>query len=216
MTTNFDRVSRDPGFKELFKIARHRDLPRNHVVIQEGATPGHLYLLMSGLADIRHSGPSGEELLLAYLYPGDFFGEMCLFPGVESRSAMIRTTTDSALLEIGYEPFVDLTKKFPSLWLELAGQLAQRLRKTNHRLAQMPALHAADRLWLVLAEMAANIGRVGKERTIRITRQDLGKLAGCSRELAGMILKDFANAGRISVRGKTITIPEASLQPPQM
>src|SRR5690349_23967222 len=56
---------------------------------------------------------------LAYLYPGDFFGEMCLFPGVEARSAMIKTAAECAVLEIGYEPFVELTKKYPSLWLEL-------------------------------------------------------------------------------------------------
>ncbi len=216
MTTNFDRVSRDPGFKELFKIARHRDLPKNHVVIEEGAKPGHLYLIMSGLVAVRYSSPHDPELLLAYLYPGDFFGEMCLFPGVQSRSAMIETAADCALLEIAYQPFVELTKKYPSLWLELAGQLAHRLRTINHRLAEMPALHAADRVWLVIAEMAANIdARAGTPgRTIRITRQDLGKLAGCSRELAGMILKDFAKAGRISVHGKTIVVPESSLAAP--
>jgi CRP/FNR family cyclic AMP-dependent transcriptional regulator len=213
MTPSFERVSRDPGFKELFRIARHRDLPNNHVVIAEGAKSGYLYLIVSGLVAVRHSGSRAMELLLAYLYPGDFFGEMCLFPGMEARSAMIRTASDCALLEIAYQPFVELTRRYPSLWLELAGQLAARLRATNRRLAEMPALHAADRVWLVIAEMAANIdARAGAGgKTIRITRQDLGKLAGCSRELAGMVLKDFAKAGRISVRGKTIVVPQSSL-----
>ncbi len=212
MTTNFDRVSSDPGFRELFKSARHRDLPKNHVIIQEGAKPGHLYLIVSGLVAVRYASPRDPDLLLAYLYPGDFFGEMCLFPGVEARSAMIKTAAECAVLEIGYEPFVELTKKYPSLWLELAGQLAHRLRTVNHRLAEMPALHAADRMWIVLKDMASNIDSRGSDvRTLRITRQDLGKLAGCSRELAGMILKDFAKAGRITVRGKTITIPVAAL-----
>ena len=213
MTTNFDRLTRDPGFQELFKSARHRDLPKNRVVIQEGAKPGHLYLIVSGLVAVRYASPRDPDLLLAYLYPGDFFGEMCLFPGVESRSAMIKTAADCALLEIGYETFVELTRKYPSLWLELAGQLAHRLRTVNHRLAEMPALHAADRMWLVLRDMATNIDARGSDvRTLRITRQDLGKLAGCSRELAGMILKDFAKQGRIGVRGKTITIAEAELR----
>jgi CRP/FNR family cyclic AMP-dependent transcriptional regulator len=211
MTTTFDRVSRDPGFRELFKIARHRDLPKNHVIIQEGAKPGHLYLIVSGLVAVRYASPRDPDLLLAYLYPGDFFGEMCLFPGVEARSAMIKTAADCAVLEISYEPFVDLTRKHPSLWLELAGQLAHRLRTVNHRLAEMPALHAADRMWIVLKDMASNIDTRSDVRTLRITRQDLGKLAGCSRELAGMILKDFAKAGRITVRGKTITIPASAL-----
>jgi len=78
----------------------------------------------------------------------------------------------------------------------------------------MPALHAADRVWVVLRDMAANIDSRGEVRTIRITRQDLGKLAGCSRELAGMILKDFAKAGRLGVQGKTITIPDSAIASP--
>jgi CRP/FNR family cyclic AMP-dependent transcriptional regulator len=211
-TSSFERLSRDPGFQELFKAARHRELPKNKVVVEESAPPGHLYFVVSGLVSVRYSGVRGRELLLAYLYPGDFFGEMCLFPGQKARSAMIKTCSPSVVLEINYQTFMDLTARYPSLWLELAGQLATRLRATNHRLAEMPVLHAADRVWLALQEIAANNGAraLPEGQPINITRQDLGKLAGCSRELAGMVIKDFAKAGRVILRGKTIIIPPAS------
>jgi CRP/FNR family transcriptional regulator, cyclic AMP receptor protein len=210
MTSNFDRLASDPGFKALFRVARHRDVAKGDVVIAEGAKPGHLYLIVSGLVAVRHATARGRDLLLAYMYPGDFFGEMCLFPGLDARSAMIKAAADCSLLEIGYREFVDLTRTHPSLWLQLAGQLATRLRTTNRRLAEMPALHAAERVWLVISEMAASIDpQAGNgKRIIHITRQDLGKLAGCSRELAGMILKDFAKAGHIVVHGKSIELPD--------
>lgn len=209
MTANLDRMRQDPGFKELFKLARHRNLPKNYVVIREKTLPGQLYLIMSGQVAVRYSGPQATELLLGYLYPGDFFGEMCLFPGVSERSAMITTAADCSLLEIDYKPFVELTQRHPSLWLELAGQLAARLRATNRRLAEAPALHAADRVWGVISEIASNMGAMDapRDKAIRITRQDLGKLAGCSRELAGMVLRDFARAGRISLSGRAIVVP---------
>ncbi|HVT37200.1 MAG TPA: cyclic nucleotide-binding domain-containing protein [Nevskiaceae bacterium] len=208
-TPKFDRLSSDPAFQELFKASRHREFRKNQVVLQESAQPGFLYLVVSGLLAVRHSGGRGRELLLAYFYPGDFFGEMCLFPGMEARSAMIKTQTASTVLEIGYRQFLDLTAKHPSLWLELAGQLAARLRSTNHRLAEMPALHAADRVWLALKEIAAqsDAPMLPEGKPVHITRQDLGKLAGCSRELAGMVLKDFAAEGRIKLRGKTVILP---------
>ena len=41
---------------------------------------------------------------------------------------------------------------------------------------------------------------------IRITRQELGKIAGCSREMAGRVLKTLAESGLISVSGKTIVV----------
>jgi CRP-like cAMP-binding protein len=47
-TATFERLSRDPAFQELFKISRHRELPKNHVVLAEGSKPGCLYLIISG------------------------------------------------------------------------------------------------------------------------------------------------------------------------
>jgi CRP/FNR family cyclic AMP-dependent transcriptional regulator len=216
VNSKFERVSRDPGFAELFSLSRRRFVARNEVLIQEGAKADHLYLLMSGLASVRYSGAHGAELLLAYLHPGDFFGEMCLFPGAEARSAKIQAASESTVLQIDYRSFVELTRRFPSLWLELAGQLAERLRVTNHRLSAMPVLHVADRIWLVLAEMARNAAAEGPsgDRVLRLSRKDLGKLAGCSRELAGMVLQDLARAGRLSFRGHSVVIPASALGTP--
>lgn len=213
LVSKFERVRGDPGFGELFALSRRRFVARNEVLIEEGARADKLYLLVAGLVSVRYSGAAGAELLLAYLYPGDFFGEMCLFPGTEARSAMIRAAAESTVLEIEYRPFVELTTRYPSLWLELAGQLAERLRVTNHRLSAMPVLHVADRVWLVLEEMARNSAPLSPagEHVIRLSRRDLGKLAGCSRELAGMVLQDLAKAGRLTLRGHSILIPAASL-----
>ncbi|GAC1631498.1 MAG: hypothetical protein NVS9B10_24980 [Nevskia sp.] len=156
-TSVLDKLGTNPGFRALFQVARHRDLARNRIVIKDGEAPGNLYLLLSGTVCVRHPGRHGEELLLAYFYAGDFFGEMCLFPGVPARSAMIRTASACSMLEIPYREFIRLSREHAELWLELAGQLAERLRSTNHRLAEMPALHAADRVWQVLQDMARRL-----------------------------------------------------------
>jgi CRP/FNR family cyclic AMP-dependent transcriptional regulator len=41
---------------------------------------------------------------------------------------------------------------------------------------------------------------------IRITRQELGRIVGCSREMAGRVLKTLEEQGLISVKGKTIVV----------
>jgi CRP/FNR family cyclic AMP-dependent transcriptional regulator len=41
---------------------------------------------------------------------------------------------------------------------------------------------------------------------IRITRQELGRIVGCSREMVGRVLKDLAEQGLIHVQGKTIVV----------
>ena len=41
---------------------------------------------------------------------------------------------------------------------------------------------------------------------IRITRQEIGRIVGCSREMAGRVLKDLEERGLIHVKGKTIVV----------
>lgn len=203
----FERLSREPAFQEMFRNGRRRRLPARHVVLAEGETPRTLYFILSGSVAVRLSNWHGQEVLLAYMHAGDFFGEMGLFPDVPARSARVETATDCLLLEIGYDAFVDLTRQHPRLWLELAGQLAARLRATNRRLAELPTVPAADRVWSVIREMAERSGGAnGKDAVLKITRADLGKLAGCSREIAGNVLQELEAQGRLALEGHRIRV----------
>lgn len=208
-----EKMAADPAYRELFATSHHRRVVRQQVVIAEGATPTSLYMILSGTVAVQTVDVQSNELLLGYFYPGDFFGEMGLFPDVASRSAEIRACSDSLLLEIDYGRFLELTARHSKLWIDLAGQLAARLRAVNRRLAEMPTLHAADRIWLVLRELAlrSEAPRLNDGRQLRITRQDLGRLAGCTRELAGMVLHDFEVAGRVVLSGHAIIVRESAL-----
>jgi CRP/FNR family transcriptional regulator, cyclic AMP receptor protein len=212
-TPAYERMARDPAFQELFTSGHRRRYARNDVIVREGEVGRSLYFIMSGSVAVRLSDLRGEETPLAYRYAGDFFGEMCLFPGPQARTAMIQARSECLVLEIPYQRFLDLTRKHTSLWLELAGQLAARLRDTNRRLAEMPLLRAAERIWSVIAEVAehAEAPRKGDGIPLRMTRAEIGKLAGCSRELAGMALKDLERMGSIRLSGQTIIVAREAL-----
>lgn len=208
-TPTFEKVSRDPAFKEMFLQGHRRKLKKNQIVLSEGEIPRCLYFILSGSVAVRLSNWHGHEVLLAYMHAGDFFGEMCLFPDVTSRSAMVQTLDESMVLEIPYQRFLDLATRHSSLWLELAGQIGARLRAVNRRLAEMPVIPAAERIWSTLLDLAERSGTAQSNTpiTLRITREDLGKLAGCSREMAGLVLRDFEQAGRVQLKGHRIVVP---------
>lgn len=212
--TDFDRLSRDPAFQEMFLGGHRRRVGKGQVVLSEGDPPRSLYFIMSGAVAVQLLNWHGREALLAFLHPGEFFGEMGLFPGIDARSATIQATMDSNLLEVAYPAFIELTRKHPSLWLELAGQIAARLRSVNRRMAELPKLQARDRVWLVVAELADKLARERDADGIplRIRREDLGKLAACSREAAGLALQDLANEGRVLLRGQTIVVLPAAIE----
>jgi CRP/FNR family cyclic AMP-dependent transcriptional regulator len=41
---------------------------------------------------------------------------------------------------------------------------------------------------------------------IKITRQEIGRIVGCSREMVGRVLKDLEEQSLVSVKGKTMVV----------
>jgi len=212
--TDFERLSGDAAFQEMFRSGHRRNVPKGHVILNEGDAPRSLYFVMSGTVAVQLMNWHGNEALLALMHPGDFFGEMGLFPGQSARSASVVASAECNLLEVPYTTFIELTRKYPNLWLELAGQLAARLRSVNRRMAEMPKLQAKDRIWTVVAELAEKVvGTKDPEGIpLRVRREDLGKLAACSREAAGLALQELETEGRLKLRGQTIVVLKRAIE----
>jgi CRP/FNR family transcriptional regulator, cyclic AMP receptor protein len=183
-------------------------------VVEAGSKPESLYLILSGNVSVETTDADGNELLLAYMFPRDFFGEMGLFADVGARSARIRARSDCLLLEVAYPAFLELAQAHPALWLELSGQLAARLRAVNRQLAALPSLNVAERVWRVLLELAerSDAPRLPQGRVIRLTREELGRLAGCSRDVVGLALRDFERAGRVQRVGHRLVVLDGTGQ----
>ena len=41
---------------------------------------------------------------------------------------------------------------------------------------------------------------------IKVTRQEIGRIVGCSREMVGRVLKNLEEQGLVSVKGKTMVV----------
>src|SRR3546814_5324180 len=68
-----------------------------------GDPPQSIYLILEGSVSILLEDENGREIVLAYLNPGDFFGELCLFPEQQSRTAIVRTRTPTLAAELNYD-----------------------------------------------------------------------------------------------------------------
>ena len=203
-----DRIAAEPPLQALFKAARQRSLRKRQIVIEQGTKPDSLFLVLSGTLDIT-SASGDRELLLGFKYPGEFFGEMGMFPELAPlRSARISARSPCAVLEIGYDRFNELARLHCELWAEISRQLARDLHAVSRRLAQVPNQHVMDRVWSVLVDLASHEPcddlRAGVE--VRITRNDLGMLAGCSREVAGLALRDLSQAGKLELKGHAVRL----------
>ena len=100
-----------------------------------GEVSDELYFLLSGsVAVLIDDEASGQEMVLAYLNEGDFFGELGLFEEKHRRTAWVCTRTVCDVAEISYERLRTLSVEYPEIMHAIYAQLAHRLRETNSKL----------------------------------------------------------------------------------
>lgn len=186
-----------------------RRYPAKSLIIYAGDTPDVLYYIVNGSVTVLMEDADGHEIVLAYLNKGDFFGEMGLFQKTDAaRSALVRARTECELAEINYAGFRQLSNEDPGLVFELAGQMATRLRKTSRKVGDLAFMDVTGRIARTLLELCKEPDAMTHPdgMQIRITRQEIGRIVGCSREMAGRVLKELEDQGLLSVAGKTIVV----------
>src|SRR3546814_19243159 len=71
-----------------------------------GDPPQSIYLILEGSVSILLEDENRRELVPAYLNPGDLFGELCLFPEQQSRTAIVRMRTPTLAVALHYDAFL--------------------------------------------------------------------------------------------------------------
>jgi len=187
---------------------RHR-YPAKNTIISMGDKPDILYYIISGSVSVVIEQEGEErELVLAYLNPGDFFGEMALFDDTQTRSARVIARTECELAEISYERFNQISLDNPEVLFHLAAQMATRLRKTSAKVGDLAFLDVTGRIAGTLLDLAKQPDAMTHPdgMQLKITRQEIGKIVGCSREMAGRVLKNLEEQELITAHGKTIVV----------
>ncbi len=103
-------------FQSLISEANTVSFSENQLIVQEHDLGDALYIIINGTVDVFTSTPTGEELLLATLQKGDYFGEQALlFDSLQKRNASVRANTNTILLKVTYQDFRKVLSKDPNL-----------------------------------------------------------------------------------------------------
>ena len=179
------------------------------VVFRQGERSEDLYLILDGSVSVivDDTEDPEQEMVVSYLNPGEFFGEMGLFIE-EHRTANLVTRTPREFGRTSYQGFHAIRQQFSDVLYALTAQIWQRLKNTTRKLADLTFIDVYGRIHRSLIQLTtlpeAMTHPDGMQ--IRVTRQELGKLVGCSREMAGRVLQMLEGDGHITVAGKTIVV----------
>ena len=86
--------------------------------------------------------------------------------------------------------------------------MAHRLRETTRKVGDLAFLDVTGRVAGTLLDLCKQPDAMSHPdgMQIKITRQEIGRIVGCSREMVGRVLKDLEDQGLVSVKGKTMVV----------
>ena len=127
---------------------------------------------------------------------------------LKDRSAWVRTKSECELAEISYSRFRQVAEKDADVLFQLAAQMATRLRATSRKVGDLAFLDVTGRVARTLLDLCKQPDAMTHPdgMQIRITRQEIGRIVGCSREMVGRVLKSLEEQGLISAKGKTMVV----------
>ena len=203
MISNLDLIRRVPVFSTITPeqaqlIANSvvkRRFRRGEIMVEQGHLSPALYILLNGRARVLASDRRGREVILAVLEPGDHVGEMSLIDN-EPASATVRSELPTDTLMLSRADFARCLPETSSLSFAIMRGLVRRLRAADRQIESLALLDVYGRVARTLVEMS-DVDPNGRIIPHKVSRQDMAKVVGASREMVSRVMKDLEGRGAI-------------------
>ena len=204
---------RNDAIEQFLKICSVKTYPAKCNIIKPGDIGDRLYYIINGAVSVSFKHQDGHDLILAYLNKGDFIGELGVFRTVEVRSVSVDTRSRSQVADIPYVDFKAALKNqlapvAVELLFLLSEQLSSRLLITGRKYGDLAFMDVEGRIARTLLDLCNEPEAMSHPEgtQLYISRQEISRIVGCSREMAGRVLKELEDKKLIRAHGKTIVV----------
>jgi CRP/FNR family cyclic AMP-dependent transcriptional regulator len=216
MLTNLDLIRRVPLFSTLTAdqaeslagaVGKQR-FKRGEFIVEKGKKTGSLYLILAGRARVVVTDQKAREVILATLHAGDFIGEMSLIDN-EAHSATVEAEIQTDVLVLAGEDFNRCLHENMATAAAVMKGLVQRLRSADRKIESLALMGVYGRVASVLLDSVAPNAENIRHIKAKMSRQDIAKMVGASREMVSRVMKDFEEQGFIeTLEGGDILVKE--------
>ena len=207
MLSNQELIRRVPLFSMLSSgqvdslaanVVKQR-IKRGSNVVEQGKNSNSLFLILAGRAHVVMADNKAREVIVATLKAGDCIGEMSLIDN-EAHSATVTADTQMDILVLGRDDFMRCVNENVAIAASVMRGLVQRLRHADQKIVSLALMGVYGRVANVLLDAA--VTDENGERWIRekISRLDLAKMVGASREMVSRVMKDFEEQGFVQTQ----------------
>ncbi|WP_431097946.1 MULTISPECIES: Crp/Fnr family transcriptional regulator [Polaromonas] len=207
MVSNLELIRRVPLFSVLTASQAasvadtvvKRRFKRGEPIVEQGKKSNALSIILTGRARVITTDSRGREVILATMHPGDYVGEMSLIDN-EPHSATVRAEIQTDALILGRLEFARCLPENSSMAYAVLKGLVQRLRHADRQIESLALMDVYGRVARALLEFANEDGSGNAVIRDKVSRQDLAKMVGASREMVSRVMKDLEERGFIETR----------------
>ena len=207
MVSNLELIRRVPLFSML-TVAQgdavaaavlKRRFKRGEAIVEQGKKSDALSIILTGRARVVATDARGREVILATMRPGDYVGEMSLIDN-EPHSATVMAEIQTDALILGRLEFARCLPENSSMAYAVMKGLVQRLRQADRKIESLALMDVYGRVARALLEFSSQDSEGNAVIRDKVSRQDLAKMVGASREMVSRVMKDLQERGFIEAR----------------
>jgi CRP-like cAMP-binding protein len=205
----FQRLSSDE-LTHLETRSRIRQFPKGSPIYLPADQADGVLLVASGRVKICSFTEDGRQTILAFVEPGELFGELALLePG--EREEFAEAAEKSDVILIPADAMRELAERNTAVSLGVTRLFGLRRRRIERRLKYLLFRTNRERLIHLLLELAEDYGRQlaeGVELGIKLAHQDLASIIGSTRETVTVLLGELQSQGLLKLGRRKIILTD--------
>jgi CRP-like cAMP-binding protein len=189
---------------------RLRKFPRNTPIYLPADAADGVLLLAEGRVKIGSFSEEGKQTILAFIEPGELFGELSLL-GSSDREEYAESVEKSTVILIPNDAIEQLLVENPAISLGVTKLFGLRRQRVERRLKYLLFRSNRERLVHLLLELAEQYGKQtegGVTLRIKLSHQDLASIIGSTRETVTVVLGELQSEGLLQLGRRKIIVTD--------
>lgn len=190
---------------------RHRrvHVPKGRLIYDMGDPSTAFFRVESGCVRLLIHGGNGRRQIVAFLYPGDWFG---LSPDEHPSAA--EAVNDVSLIRYQLEAVLEVSTRSPETMRALLRPANRSFRDLAHYLEHVNHLPVIDRVLWFLRQLARRQGPVdGRFVPLPMSRRDIGDFLSIAPETLSRAFRDLQSQGVLAMKGRGAFVLNRSFSP---
>ena len=201
----------DEIIDQLVVMSKSKHLTKGQRLHAKNDPPEGLYCVLKGKIRVSNVSQEGREMVLTWLDPGSWFGEISLFDGLP-RTHDAHAEMDTELLLLPVAAFHELLEQRPVLYPHFMRLLCGRIRATFALIDETGGLslkgQLAKRLLLLANRFGQQVEDQGSDE-IAISQETLAHMLNSSRQTVNKLLQELQQEEIIRVHYGQVDILDA-------